>query len=193
MIRSIVRRISQPALLLALSLSAGCASITPPPTQHSALAVPPRAEALSGPAEGATETLLGVRLDAILNAWDAPGGKPLGTVVPVRVELHNEGPVALQIDPSRFRLASTTSLRAYRALPPKQLLVPLRDQTRTTAHIQLRSLRAGVLNRGARVAGFLFFEQPAAGELGVRLQAPLIAEESGRELGVIEIPLAVVR
>ena len=175
-------------------LMVACGALRSDPADNpSVLEVAPRATELPGPAESATTSLLGVRLDVVLNAWDGPRGDLLTTISPVRVTLYNDGPVPLQIDPANFELASTISDRTYPAVPPARLALPAEDATLTTEHVLQRGLRREVLQRGSRLTGFVFFEKPPSHALGVRLRAPLVEAETGKRLTVLEIPLIVRR
>jgi hypothetical protein len=175
-------------------LTVACGALRSDPGDNpSVLAVAPRASELPGPAEGATTSLLGVRLDVVLNAWDGPRGALLDEISPVQVTIHNGGLVPLQIDPANFALASTTSERTYSAVPPARLALPVDEATLTTEHVVQRGLRRDVLQRGSRVTGFVFFQKPPSDELGVRLQTPLVEGETGKRVAVLEIPLIVRR
>lgn len=147
-------------------LMVGCGALRSDPHDNpSVLAVAPRATELPGPAEDATTSLLNVRLDVVLNAWDGPRGDLLEEMSPVRVTLYNGGPVPLQIDSANFELASTTSAGRYAAVPPGRLALPTADATLTTDHVLQRGLRRDVLQRGSRMSGFVFFEKPPSHEL----------------------------
>ena len=188
------KRTSAPGwtLMLLTALACACAGRGDALQEDgSVLSIPARAEQLPGPAADASESLFGVRVDIAVDAWDGPRGILLDDVVPVRVTIDNGGPTTLRIAPRNFNLVSTTSDRAFAAVPPKRLLAAGDDATHETVDILMRSLPDGELQPGAKTSGFVFFELPDDDELGVRLQVPLVSAADGERLGLIEMPIEV--
>lgn len=175
------------ACALAVSYS-GCAGSL----SRSRLLVAATEDRLPGGAEGAVESIAGVRVEALANSWHDRTGPPIDRLVPILVRLENGSPMPLQVALRRFSLVTAAGHESS-AISPDTVAGALEKSTSASLAMRLNALREQRLPAGDRTKGFVYFERVEPEEGGVTLRAELVAAGTGQSFGVAEIAFVVSR
>ena len=172
-------------LLFAMALAVGPGLVGQP---VSAAAQSPEAE------EQGSTWLAGVYVSVEADTWKGP---KLKDVIPLFVTIENKSRDAVRLRYQEFRLAPSW-VRSRMALPPSQIHGA--DAVGTSgvvaAHSQgigsVQPLREGILEPGARIQGFLFFESSEDPPNDMALfEMDVVQAATGRTIGTARFRLEI--